>query len=249
MGIKSKIFKCIIAVAVIITFIPCSAFAGSTSKTVVGSPKQFKAKIKSPKVVKLSWKKASNAKYYAIYKGSKRIKTTKKLSYTVSGLKPKTKYQFRIRAFKKINGKNRYSSAKKIYVKMPKAKRSKAAAVLRIAKSKLGCRYSYGAAGPKRFDCSGYVYYCYKKSKAKKFSRTSAQGIYKKLRKYCVGRSVKKAKAGDIILCGRSRSSIGHAAIYYGKGKIIHAANPRKGVCISKAKYFHVVAVIRVPGM
>lgn len=223
----------------------------------VGKPRNLVAKIKSTKIVKLDWDKASNAEKYIIYKDKKKIKTVKKTSFTVKKLKKNKKYTFKVKAVSHISGEAYYGKAAAIKVKTPKKITMKmkefsftnAAKIINIAKSKLRCKYVLGAAGAKKFDCSGYVYYCYKKSGIRKFKRTTAQGIYYKLRKYYIGRSLKKAQPGDIILCGGSKRSISHVAMYYGGGKIIHAANPRKNVCISSARHFHIVGIIRVPNL
>lgn len=52
--------------------------------------------------------------------------------------------------------------------------------------------------------------------------------------------SYENAKPGDIICYS------GHVAIYIGDGKIIHASNPRTGICYGNATYRTIVAVRRV---
>jgi len=114
--------------------------------------------------------------------------------------------------------------------------------LIKVAKSKRGCRYSAGARGPNRFDCTGFVYYCMKKSGIK--IRKGRLAPYKSS-KYNVGRSIKKAKKGDILLYYRG-GRIGHAAIYIGGGKVIHATS--RGVRITRWNGFgqRLAAVIRV---
>ena len=130
------------------------------------------------------------------------------------------------------------------------------AKIIKTARSKLGKRYVWGASGPNSFDCSGYVYWVMKHSKVKgvKIKRYTAQGIYNAKRRYNIGRSIKKAKRGDIVLFGRNKSKhrIYHAAIYYGKGKVIHASTGwtgRKCVKITKADTRHIAAIIRMPAL
>lgn len=98
-----------------------------------------------------------------------------------------------------------------------------ASKLIRVAKSKRGCPYSYGAAGPRRFDCSGFVAYCMKKSGIK-FRRGTAASYNK--RGYRVGRSIRKAQKGDILLYSAG-GRISHCGIYAGKGKVIHASYSR----------------------
>lgn len=110
--------------------------------------------------------------------------------------------------------------------------------VTKKGKSRIGCRYVWAASGPKKFDCSGFVYWTYKNSKVKlkkKVPRSSCQGIHKSLKKYKVASSLYKAKAGDIILY-RKGGRYTHAAISLGKGKIVHASSSKRKVCITKAK-------------
>lgn len=117
-----------------------------------------------------------------------------------------------------------------------------ASKLIKVAKSKRGCPYSYGAAGPNRFDCSGYVAYCMKKAGIK-FSRGTAASYNKK--KYNVGRSIKKAQRGDIILYSYG-GGIVHCGIYLGNKKVIHATYSR-GIRITSYNGFgqRVAGIIR----
>ena len=79
-------------------------------------------------------------------------------------------------------------------IKKVKAKSNKN--IVKFAKKHLGTRYKYGASTKttKRFDCSSYVKYVYKKTKGKTLPRTSRQQAK-------VGKHVakKNAKVGDLI--------------------------------------------------
>ena len=98
-----------------------------------------------------------------------------------------------------------------------------ASKLIRVAKSKRGCPYSYGSAGPNRFDCSGFVAYCMKKAGIK-FTRGSAASYNK--RGHRVGGSIKRAQKGDILLYSAG-GRISHCGIYAGGGKVIHASYSR----------------------
>ncbi|MEU0005972.1 C40 family peptidase [Streptomyces sp. NPDC006314] len=91
---------------------------------------------------------------------------------------------------------------------------------LQVAASKKGAPYSYGATGPRRFDCSGLTLYSFKKA-GKKLPRTAAQQ-YNKTHHI----SARSRKAGDLVFF-HSGSSVYHVGIYAGHGRIWHA--PRTG--------------------
>lgn len=93
--------------------------------------------------------------------------------------------------------------------------------IVAYAKKFLGCKYVYGTAGPKTFDCSGLTSYVYKHF-GYTLSRTSGgqRSNGKKVDK-------KDLQPGDILCFS------GHVGIYIGGNKFIHAANPRKGVIIT----------------
>ncbi|MFE5185836.1 C40 family peptidase [Streptomyces sp. NPDC056628] len=91
---------------------------------------------------------------------------------------------------------------------------------LRIAASKKGSPYKWGATGPNRFDCSGLTLYSFKKA-GKKLPRTAAQQ-YNKTRHI----SASHRKAGDLVFF-HSGSYVYHVGIYAGKGKIWHS--PKSG--------------------
>ncbi|WND38887.1 C40 family peptidase [Streptomyces sp. BB1-1-1] len=97
---------------------------------------------------------------------------------------------------------------------------SHATKALKIAASKKGAPYKWGAVGPSRFDCSGLTLYSFKKA-GKKLPRTAAQQ-YNKTRHI----SAKNRKTGDLVFFHSGRS-IYHVGIYAGKGKIWHA--PKTG--------------------
>jgi cell wall-associated NlpC family hydrolase len=98
---------------------------------------------------------------------------------------------------------------------------------VKIAASKKGSPYKYGAVGPKRFDCSGLTVYSFKKA-GKKLPRTAQQ-------QYNKTKHIKKAsrKVGDLVFF-HSGSSVYHVGIYAGHNKIWHAPKPGKTVRLEK---------------
>lgn len=98
---------------------------------------------------------------------------------------------------------------------------SKQDKLLKYAKGLLGSRYSYGARGPKRFDCSGFVGYSYEKALGVKLPRDS-RSMSK------VGKKVKKSELikGDLVFFNTAGGSrITHVGMYIGDGKFIHASS------------------------
>lgn len=98
-------------------------------------------------------------------------------------------------------------------------------AVVDYAKKFLGCKYTYGGAGPSSFDCSGFTQYVYKKFGISLSHSAVAQASN--------GSKVEKSnlQLGDLIIFRDwDNKSIGHCGIYIGNSKFIHAANPSRGV-------------------
>ena len=97
--------------------------------------------------------------------------------------------------------------------------------IVNYAKRFLGLPYVYGGNGPDSFDCSGFTKYVYKHF-GKNLPRTSAD-------QYAKAKKISKSnlQPGDLVFFTNGGSSVGHVAIYMGNGKIIHAANPKRGVC------------------
>lgn len=105
--------------------------------------------------------------------------------------------------------------------------------ILSLAKCYRGARYGRGASlkTSNATDCSGFVQFIYQgfKIKLPRSSREQAQ----------VGKVVtrtmdfSKLMPGDLLFFRRGGRSIGHAGIYLGEGKMIHASNYRNGVIIT----------------
>ncbi len=220
----------------------------------------YSVKADSAKAISLKWKKVSGAKGYQVYRYSKtkgkyiRVKTVTKNSYKNTGLKAYSQYIYKVRAYKVQDGKKYYGPFSA--VKKCRTERTDPDKIKTLAYSKRNGQYKWGATGPNKFDCSGFVYWVYEHAdvKVKKaVPDTNSAGQYAALKKYMIGKSVKsigKAKTGDIIFF-KYGGRVSHVGIYYGNGKMIHAANPRKDICIEKVKDYDrwgykVVGIARV---
>ncbi len=91
-----------------------------------------------------------------------------------------------------------------------------------------GQAYSYGAVGPKSFDCSGFLLYV-----VGKFGRTLPRNSQQQFNVLShIGHSA--ALPGDLIFFGSTGSHITHVGIYAGGGEIWHA--PSDGQTVKKQK-------------
>jgi len=109
--------------------------------------------------------------------------------------------------------------------------------VLAEAKRHTGALYLYGAAWPKRFDCSGFTLYVYKKAAGRKLPhKANSQQRY--------GKAVSKSnkRVGDLIVF-RSGSYGYHAAVYAG-GNYMYDS-PHSGARVGKHKIYSSNYVVR----
>jgi len=92
--------------------------------------------------------------------------------------------------------------------------------IIQIAKSKLGSPYRYGKSGPNSFDCSGFVYFVYKKAGID-IPRTSLDQSKTENK---IARD--KLQIGDIVAFDTAnRKHVNHSGIYLGDGNFIHATS------------------------
>ncbi|MEU9125873.1 NlpC/P60 family protein [Streptomyces sp. NPDC048506] len=98
---------------------------------------------------------------------------------------------------------------------------------LRIAASKRGSPYEYGAQGPYRFDCSGLTLYSFKR--AGRALPRSAAAQYGHTRHI----PASARQRGDLVFF-YSGSGIYHVGIYAGHGRIWHA--PKTGDVVRMEK-------------
>lgn len=111
------------------------------------------------------------------------------------------------------------------------------------ALSKVGkSRYVWGAAGPSSFDCSGLMLAAYRLAGISLPHSSAAQAGR--------GRSVSKSnlQPGDLVFFAHG-GRIYHVAMYIGKGKIVHARQPRYGIQVNTlSSYSPVVSARRILG-
>ncbi len=124
--------------------------------------------------------------------------------------------------------KKKLTKAQKKKLKAKRAKQRadrKRASLVRVALNQKGKQYVAGAAGPNVFDCSGFTQFVYKKATGKYLPHYSGSQMHRGKRV-----SQKNLKPGDLLFYGPGGSQ--HVSMYIGKGRMIHATNPRTDVRI-----------------
>jgi len=98
--------------------------------------------------------------------------------------------------------------------------------VVDYALNYVGYPYVWGAAGPRAFDCSGFVMYVYGKYGVGLPHQSGSQ--------FGCGSSVAKSalSPGDLVFFN-TYGSISHVGIYIGGGRFVHAASSKTGVIVS----------------
>ncbi len=125
-----------------------------------------------------------------------------------------------------------YNNDNSTNLKTDNAKRNK---ILRIANSKIGHPYVWGAKGPNSFDCSGFAYWVYKQVKINVPSSSDAYRSYIGTKKE---KKISEAKPGDIlhILASERSNGVGHVAIYVDENTTVEAMGSKWGVCNGKVE-------------
>ena len=117
---------------------------------------------------------------------------------------------------------------------------NKSAKILAEANRHVGALYLYGASGPKRFDCSGFTMYVYRKTIGAKLPhKANSQQKY--------GKAVAKTRRSRATCLFRSGSYGYHAGIYAGDGYMYDS--PHTGTRVSKHKMFGSNYVVRRSGL
>lgn len=107
------------------------------------------------------------------------------------------------------------------------ARETTAEAIVSFAKQFIGCRYVYGASGPRAFDCSGFTMYVMGRFGIKLPHSASSQSQYGSR-----VLSMEDLKAGDLVFFKTIGPKwISHVGIYVGEGNFIHSAS--RGVAIN----------------
>src|SRR5690606_24966672 len=109
---------------------------------------------------------------------------------------------------------------------------------LDAAKTKVGAMYSWGAAGPSTFDCSGLVKWAYRQAGIE-LPRTSFEQSH-------VGAPVafEDLRPGDIVVTNGG----GHVGLYAGDGKLLNAVQSGQPVSYTPLRPDMVVTARRVVG-
>jgi cell wall-associated NlpC family hydrolase len=147
---------------------------------------------------------------------------------------PKTSTTYRTTVGSRANYRWAASTNVRVTVRTPA---NAGAKILAEAKRHTGALYKFAAAGPSRFDCSGYTMYVYKKAVGKSLPhKADGQQRY--------GKAVSKAakKAGDLIVF-RNGSYGYHAGIYAGGGYMYDS--PHTGARVGKHKIYGSNYVVR----
>lgn len=117
-------------------------------------------------------------------------------------------------------------------------------AVADLAMTKIGCRYSQDKRYQEGYyDCSSLVQRLYKEAGITLPATAAAQGEYCYKNAMIINK--KQLKPGDLIFYSYEKNgefrNISHVAIYVGDGKMVHAANPSRGVVLDPLRTNSVV--------
>ncbi len=106
----------------------------------------------------------------------------------------------------------------------------------------VGNRYQWGGTSlTKGADCSGFVMEIYKQ-----FGYSIERTSYQQAASAGIKVDVDDRKPGDLIFYTDSRGTVNHVAMYIGNDQIVHAANSRQGIIVSKYNYRKVYRVRRI---
>ena len=95
---------------------------------------------------------------------------------------------------------------------------------LAIAVDMIGTPYRYGGTSPRGFDCSGLVYYAYRKAGIHSPRTTTEQ--YRQSKRV----PVSHLQPGDLVFFTITQGKLSHVGIYAGDDRFIHAPSSGKSV-------------------
>ncbi len=200
---------------------------------------KFKA-LKKPSGYRVAYSTNKNFKSGTVkYKYVKADKT----SVNITGLTGGKTYYFKVQGYKLVGGKKYFgvfSSVKKATVKKSAAelRKEKQEIVCDFANSNVGGAYIYGGASYRATDCSGLTMQCLAQIGVSLPHNAAAQANYGKAVSYS------DMQPGDVIIMCYG----GHAGIYVGNGRFVHATNEYRGIVsdpVSQLQYYHVDAIRR----
>ncbi len=121
-------------------------------------------------------------------------------------------------------------------------------AVAELAMTKIGCQYSQDKRYQEGYyDCSSLVQRLYKETGIDLPATAATQGEYCYKNAMLINK--KDLKPGDLIFYSYEKNgefrNISHVAIYVGDGKMVHAANPSRGVVLDPLRTNSVVFYAR----
>ncbi len=96
-----------------------------------------------------------------------------------------------------------------------------------LAAAQIGTPYRYGGATPRGFDCSGLVYYSYRKAGIRIPRTTQAQ--LRNADRVPLG----QVQPGDLVFFKLDRRPVSHVGIYAGDNHFIHAPSRGKRVSVT----------------
>ena len=217
---------------------------GTVSK--VTSSKSATATVKIKKVTGADGYRIAYSTNKKFKKGTVKYVNVKagKLTATVKKLKGNKVYYFKVQAYKTVGGKKyygKYSKVKKLRIKQTtsQARAAKIKKVVDYGKANAGGAYIYCGSSFRATDCSGLTMQCFAQAGISLPHNAAAQASYGKAVSY------KDMQPGDLIIC----CGYGHAALYIGDGKFVHASNPAKGITIepvSQLNYYGIDTIRRL---
>ena len=121
-------------------------------------------------------------------------------------------------------------------------------AVAELAMTKIGCQYSQDKRYQEGYyDCSSLVQRLYKETGIDLPATAATQGEYCYKNAMLINK--KDLRPGDLIFYSYEKNgefrNISHVAIYVGDGKMVHAANPSRGVVLDPLRTNSVVFYAR----